>query len=169
MSFQENLVKDKAVEFGEYTVALFKYKEACKRFALIRKKYKYSTVPKERLVYYEARDAHSAACKEYNQARAKWERCVIEYRLRTDYIDQPDVIARILEVKTPLGFMDLKKEHENNRIAESFSPEEFEKAKAMALKVHREYEASKDSTKQSVMDSLRESIDPTAGDFKPLP
>lgn len=165
-NYHNLLIDAKPQEFGEYSVALAKYKDACKRFALIRKKYKYSTDSRERLVYYEARDIYGAACREYNIARSKWERAVIEFRLQKDYLDNPAVIAKILDIKTPLGLADIIKEHDKKRIAESFGSDvEFEKAKAIIMQGHEKYIASRESTRESFV----EKDDPTVGDFEPLP
>lgn len=169
--FNSRLITEHKEEYEEYVAALCTYKLACKEFTKIRQRYKSSTVPQERLVYYEARDKYALACRTYNDARAKWERLVTKVRLQVEHGDALGMdLTKLLGVKIPLSIKELAEANKNRVVEESFKPGELER-----LKVEFRRASDKRSiTRLNFMVDADEEVessdkDPTAGDFEPLP
>ena len=125
-------------EYEQYLKALLVYKAECKRYKTISLRFKNATTPAERLVFLEARERYSKACKLYSAERFIYANALALARIKTQQPKEPGILtpleeATILGIKVPTSLKDVIEEEKNRRIQESFDPEEFERLRAIAM------------------------------------
>ena len=120
----------------EYIGALFAYKEEGKVFHKARKLYKSSSIPAERLKWFEARERYSLASKLFHAAQEKYARATTMSKLQARGVNTDAFsLAKLAGVDLPLTLRDMLEETKRERAVTQVSSEYMENLKRINLAI----------------------------------
>jgi hypothetical protein len=161
-AYKDIVAERNTPEFQEYMVALFKYKDECKRFNAVKRVLKDKDSAMERLQLFDAQHRHRKACQVFYAARKVYESHRIKMRIGS--LSEYD-LQRLLEIEIPQSLTAIVSEGQQVAPIVTMTEEQRQSI------IHGAMESEKRSrtARESFIIHEGERNDPTLNDDAPLP
>ena len=172
MAFPKAIQNVSPEAHAKYVEALMEYKASCSMDAKLRKLYKNSLIPEERLRYWDFHEKHSEICKAFYAAKNEYAKAHVTATLKARGMDISALtLAEIAGVDVPLSMKEIISRNAQEKAIAALAADPaaqrlYEQLQEANKETENVVKKEPNSSKARFLTSVEQ--DPTLGDFEGL-